>query len=122
VAEALVGADQPEPVDTGLAASLVARRGADDEARAVVSMAYVLAAMIEALEMSLGRRSRRVTRMRKIKRVEEDEGGITREVQETEAQTIEVFLTTSAPLTVSRPTLPRSSARPARTRARPSSR
>ena len=60
MAEALVGADQPPPVDTGLAASLAARRGTDDEARAVVSMAYVLAGMIDGLEMALGRRPRLV--------------------------------------------------------------
>jgi hypothetical protein len=54
-------------------------------------MAYVFAAMIEGLEKGLGQLPRKVTRMRKIKRVEEDEAGITREIQETEAQTIEVF-------------------------------
>ena len=47
--------DVREPVSPELAAALVARRGADDEARAVVSMAYVMAGMIEGLEMALGR-------------------------------------------------------------------
>ena len=47
--------DSHDPVSLSLAAALVARRGADDEARAVVSMAYVMAGMIEGMEMALGR-------------------------------------------------------------------
>ena len=54
IAEALVGANASPTIDAGLAASLAAHRGADDEARAVVSMAYVLAGMIDGLEMALG--------------------------------------------------------------------
>jgi hypothetical protein len=61
------GQDRPQ-VDAKLAKPLVARRGADDEARAVVSMAYVLAGMIEGFEMALGRRPRPATRTRRVKR------------------------------------------------------
>ena len=50
--------------------------------RAVVSMAYVLAGMIDGLEMALGRRPRAVTRLRKVKRLDKDEAGKNRLVVE----------------------------------------
>src|SRR4051812_31005293 len=43
-------------VDPDLANSLAVRRGADDEVRAVVSMAYIIAGLIEGYEMAMGRR------------------------------------------------------------------
>ena len=49
--------DSQEPVSPTLARRLAKRRGDDDEARAVVSMAYVMTAMIEGLEMALGRQA-----------------------------------------------------------------
>ena len=60
IADALAGSTaESTKVDVDLAKAIADRRGADDEARAVVSMAYVMAGMIEGMEMALGRRPQR---------------------------------------------------------------
>jgi hypothetical protein len=53
IAKAIADSVPDKPIEPDLAKSLVARRGADDEARAVVSMGYVMAAMIESAPLRL---------------------------------------------------------------------
>jgi hypothetical protein len=80
------------PIEPNLARALAKRRGADDELRAVMSQAYVMAGLADALEMALGRKPIVVTRMRKIKRTE-GEGDDKRTIEETETQTLEILQT-----------------------------
>ena len=75
IADALTGSTaESAKVDLDLAKAVSDRRGADDEARAVVSMAYVMAGMIEGLEMALGRLPGAMT-LKKTKMFKDEETG-----------------------------------------------
>jgi hypothetical protein len=84
------GQDRPA-FEPKLARALADRRPADDETRAVVSLAYAMTAMIEMLEMATGRRLTPITRLRKVKRIEQDEMGNDRTVEDTVVETFEVI-------------------------------